>query len=695
MQRGRPGLCLLTAWGLGLAMGSGQSGAQTADPPQLSHYGLAGHIEMPAASALPDGWFGLSLLQYGPDVRRGTLAFQLTPRLTGAFRYSWLRDFDLAAGGASLYDRSFDLQYLLAAEDEAGWRPALAIGLRDLGGTGDFGAEYLVASRHFGPDLLASLGIGWGRLGSYHGFRNPLAGLSGRLARRPGRQGPEETGKIGFERFFRGDAALFFGLDWQASDRLRLSAEYSSDAMAEEEAVLGYRHRSPLSLRASYRIGANAMLSLALVNGSEMALSYSQLINPRQPALPSGREPAPPAVGPGRGDPDPARLAAELRDQGLRLEGLSLQGETATLALSNRLWPGLPQGWGRALRLASAGLPGQTKAIRLVHSEKGMPLQQVTFRRADLEALEFAPDGAWQAWVRADIRDAARPGPLPPFQPQISYGLRPWLATAAFDPDNPLRLDLGAELYADWSPWRGLHFSGALRQKLIGNIDSARRVSDSVLPHVRSDYAEYARASDLQIPWASVDYFFRPAPDFYARSSFGLFEPMFGGLSAELLWAPAGRRFALGAELNRVWQRDFDGRGFQDYAVTTGHLSAYLQLPPGYELQLDAGRYLAGDHGATLTLTRRFENGLALALFATLTDAGTRDFGEGAFDKGIQLTLPLPWLTGTPSLTEARLTLRPVQRDGGARLDLRNRLYALTRPARAAAAGEGWGGFWR
>jgi hypothetical protein len=129
--------------------------------------------------------------------------------------------------------------------------------------------------------------------------------------------------------------------------------------------------------------------------------------------------------------------------------------------------------------------------------------------------------------------------------------------------------------------------------------------------------------------------------------------------------------------------------------VTTGHLSAYYDMGQGYQAQLDLGRYLAGDWGGTLTLERRFENGWAVSAFATLTDVPFDEFGEGSFDKGIRLTIPVGWVSGQATRDASSLTIRPVLRDGGARLDVDGRLYETLRPASGAELSDGWGRFWR
>ena len=66
-----------------------------------------------------------------------------------------------------------------------------------------------------------------------------------------------------------------------------------------------------------------------------------------------------------------------------------------------------------------------------------------------------------------------------------------------------------------------------------------------------------------------------------------------------------------------------------------------MTLQSDWNVKLDAGRYLAGDYGATFSLSRTFNNGWEIGAFATLTDVKFSTFGEGSFDKGITLKAPL------------------------------------------------------
>jgi hypothetical protein len=237
---------------------------------------------------------------------------------------------------------------------------------------------------------------------------------------------------------------------------------------------------------------------------------------------------------------------------------------------------------------------------------------------------------------------------------------------------------------------------GRVRKTLLGNKNESTRESDSVIQRVRSDTNLYEKEGDPSIPELTAAYFFRPSDNVYGRVTVGYLEPQYAGVSGELLWKPVDSNLALGFELNHVKQREFEQLfGFREYEVTTGHASLYYDFDNGFSTQIDAGRYLAGDWGATLAVDRTFENGWSIGAFATLTDIPFEDFGEGSFDKGIRLSVPMSWITGKPTKQTYSTVLRPLTRDGGARLNVSDRLYETVAETHRPDLEDKWGRFWR
>ncbi len=227
--------------------------------PTYSMFGSPGLLEMPTAQSAPDGELAFSISNYG-NYLRNTLTFQVTPRLSGSFRYARITGGAGPLAVADYYDRSFDLRYRLI--DEGRYLPAVAVGLQDFIGTGLFSSEYLVATKTIASDFTLTAGLGWGRLGSRNGFTNPLGAIDDCFETRP----PLDFGfggRVQTSRFFRGDAALFGGVEWRIRDNLTLKAEYSSDAYVTEVAAGTSVIDSPYNFGLTYRPRPGVELGLS------------------------------------------------------------------------------------------------------------------------------------------------------------------------------------------------------------------------------------------------------------------------------------------------------------------------------------------------------------------------------------------------------------------------------------------------
>ncbi len=677
--------------------------------PSLNTYGATGLIDMPSAEHQPDGTFNFSLAHFG-GMTRGTFTFQATPWLSASFRYASIDDWNFG-GFTTYYDRSFDLRLRLLAEGD--YLPAVTVGIQDLAGSGLYSGEYVVATKTLLPGVRVTAGLGWGRLGSYGDIGAPFGN-------RPPPSSDGIGGSPNFDQWFRGPAAPFGGIEWQVNDRLGLKAEYSSDRYVTEDVLRGaFRRESPFSFGVEYQVNPLLRLGAYYMYGSDVGLSAQFAFDPKTRPLGLGLlgpGPAPvvPRV-PQASDPDawspewiaqadaPAilrdSLAARLKRDGLAVEALALNGTRAQLRLRNPTYDAEAQAIGRAARAMANVLPASVEIFEIVPVVNGIAASAVVLRRSDIEAFENAPDGAARLRAAAALGEA---GPLPAgavmgqgLYPRLNWSLGPYVRTALFDPRDPVRYDVGVRLAASYDIAPGFVLSGAVTKRVFDTL-SSDRPSDSVLPRVRSEANIYSARGDPAIEALTLAWYARPGRDLYSRVTLGYLERMFGGVSAELLWKPVDSRLALGAELNYVRQRAYDQLlGFRDYEVATGHVSAYYDFGNGFHGQLDVGRYLAGDWGATLTIDREFANGWRVGAFATLTDVSPEEFGEGAFDKGIRIQIPLTWVTSTPSRNRTALTLRPLLRDGGARLEVDGRLYESIRDYHAVGLDAQWERFWR
>ena len=709
--------------------------------PSLTTFGTPGLLEMPTAESLPQDEITGTFSYSGTGGYKTSFTYQLTDRFYGTFRYAVVDQYRLGSvpgastGTYSTFDRSFDLQYRLT--DESRFLPAFAVGMRDFLGTGRFSSEYVVASKSFGPQIIGTAGLGWGRMGTNNGFTNPLGAIDEGFETRPGYIDREQSddpadgtgGQLSVDQWFRGDAAFFAGVEYQVSPTLGVKAEYSSISYPIEELTPAVDYESPWNFGLTYRPRPGIELGLSYLYGTEISAQASFTLNPTERANASGLDPAPAPVRVRGADaraaqtwdraaqPEPAvraGLTELLKVEGIDLVGLQITDTTARLRYHNTRYRSEAQAMGRAARMMSQIIPPSVNTFVMEPVQKGIPLSAVTLRRSDLEALENQPGAAEALYQRVSFGEAqgdaglsfnAVPGP------RFQWGIAPYLQLILFDKDRPVTFDTGLAFDARYRIAPNLVLSGRVQQSVLGQkqaLDFFDNPNDYV--NVRTDFAYFGRHGGPILEDLTLAYYARPGENLYARVTAGYLERMYGGVSAELLYKPVDSRLAFGAELNYAMLRDQDmGFGFAlyetqrngdrvevgDYDVVTGHVSAYYDFGAGYLARVDVGKYLAGDYGATFTLDREYENGWKVGGYFTLTDMPFEDFGEGSFDKGIRVTIPFDYFVGTPSRREVSTTLQSLTRDGGARLDVDGRLYEVVRDGHQPDLTDSWGRFWR
>lgn len=661
-------------------------------------YGIPGIIDLPSANMAPDATLSTTVSRFN-TTNRTTLTFQISPRLSGSFRYSALRDYTgRGEVNGVYYDRSFDIRYQIAKEN--GWRPAISVGLQDFMGTGLLGAEYIVATKNFNNGLSVSGGLGWGRFGSYNAI--------GSTGSRPS----EILGSGGipsYNTWFRGEFAPFFGATYQATDRLRIKAEYSSDTYSLETQNSTFEKKSPWNFGIDYQLGQKAQASLFYMHGDTIGALVSFHIDPLTPTIAGGLDKAPLPIRPRTSANDlgwtvsspklekhRALLRKLLTNEGITLTRFEPSARTAKVWIENNRHFAEAQALGRTARIMSQVLPDSIETFEIFAVVTGMPVSKASIKRSDLERFEHA--SANEMASRVEITDAFEGGRSydDSYEPDFTWRLAPTLGYSLFDPNQPFRFGFGAKASAQYKLRPNLILSGAITKSFGGNLKDLASNTESNLPTVRTDYVRYAQEGDPGLDHLTLAHYGRPASNIYSRVTAGYLESMYGGVSGEILWKKPDSRFALGAEINYVKKRAYDKRfSFQDYEILMGHVSAYYDFGKGYLGRIDAGRYLAGDYGGTISLDREFSNGWKVGVFATFTDVTSEDFGEGSFDKGISLTIPISWASGTPTRKKTTEVIKSLTRDGGATLQVQGRLYERVRDYHLESYSNGWGRYWR
>jgi len=673
--------------------------AQSAPAPTASDWGGIGLLQTPTARMADEGELAFTASHTSP-YSRYNMVLQPLPWLEGAFRYvsvanrrygpEWL------SGTQNYKDKSIDLKVRLL--EESRWVPEVAAGFRDLGGTGLFSSEYLVASKRIGY-FDASVGLATGYIGNRGDFRNPLTAIDDRFETRPRAQG---TGSLNSDGMFRGPVGVFGGVAYQTPwDALQLKLEYDGNDYKHEPQGNNQRQKSPFNVGASYAVNNNvhlhlgwergdlAMFGITLRTNLAQASSMAKVLDPIP--MPLKQRPAT-AVPESEHNTnvvtelfDWSGVANQLeQNAGLRVQSISQRGAEVIVTGEQRRFYYPAQGIGRAARILDGELPADVAWFTVQNTRLGVPIVETSIERRAF--VDYAQDRTALSTLTGHI-EMAPPAvqrseilykaPLRRFDGGFNVSYQQSLG----GPDGFVLFQVAGTYSANVYFARNLWLSGTASYNAYNNYDKFRYDAPSRLPRVRTNVRRYMTTEDLTLPSLQLTGTRQLSRDWYGMAYAGLLESMYAGAGGEVLYRPLNERWAVGVEANWVKQRDFDQRfSFRDYSVTTGHASFYYVW--GDERRIvtaaSAGRYLAKDWGATMAISRAFDNGVTMGAYATKTNVSSQQFGEGSFDKGIYVSVPFDFLLPRSTRARANFLWNPLYRDGGARLSRAYGLYQAT-----------------
>lgn len=658
--------------------------------PTASDWGLVGLLQTPTARMHPAGSLGLTYSRTDPYGRLSVVT-QPFDWMEAGFRYVDVSNqlYGPAIAGDQTYkDKSFDMKLRLM--QESAWQPQLAVGIRDLAGTGLFAGEYVVASKRTG-NFDWSLGLGLGYAGGRGNLRNPLSVLSPKFDQRPGGYSGS-GGEFSITQYFRGPTALFGGVQWQSPwEPLVLKAEIDGNAYQREPFSTTLPQRSPLNVGLVYRFGDWGEASLAYERGNTLMAGFTLRSQLNQVSIPKIADPPPVPFQTARPSrpPDWTLTSREIKRQsGWHVGSIEQRGHDLRVVFDDAEAQYWSDRTNRAVSVLHRDAPAEVDRFRLVLKNRGQGLSETTVDRDTWVAERNEP------LPPRNKRPAMTSGPAgnqpPPPGASVVFKEKPprFDAGLGFNfqqilggPDAFMLYQLGVAERVKVRLTDSTWLQGTALLRLVDNYDQFTYTAPSELPRVRTYAREYVTTSRLTIPNLQATHVGRLSDNQFFSVYGGLLETMFAGVGAEWLYRPHGSRFALGVDANHVRQRDFDQRfSMRDYSTFTGHATLYWETGWNQvQANLSAGQYLAGDRGVTVDLARRFDNGTRIGAFFTRTNVSAQQFGEGSFDKGVYVTIPFDAFLVRSSPGEASFIWRPLTRDGGAKLIRAVQLYDHTR----------------
>lgn len=672
--------------------------------------GQSGYINMANASVETDATFSTG---YSYDRPYATFWASATVlpflQLTGRYvAITGLDGFSRASGYGNSYGRYKDkvVDTKLRLLEESEFLPSVAVGATDLFGTELFKGSYIVASKRFGQyrNVEASVGYGHRRPeGAFAGVRwSPLT--------------------------LRGWSMV---AEYDAND-------YQKDFNANNTSA-GQRRKGPAA-GVEYRWGWLGA-QIARHRDHFSANAFVSIPFSEREFIPKVLEPtyfqpkdAPARVAASEWQKDGrhgAELVQALVQQDFKNVRVELDGTTLKLTLTNNRISNMGRAIGRATRTALAFTPAGTRAIQVTYTKLEQPiatyefldlrrltdyvtgltsrdafLQTVKMRysnpadqlRADQhDMLAAIPgDGALGVQVGADgdivqVRSEDREASRFKLVPKLSFFFN--------DPSGALRYEAWAAANYDKRLGEGLYLNSDLKLTVLENVSGVTQVSNSLLPHVRTDVAEYKRGNRFKLNRLLLNQYTTSNERLYARVSAGFYEEMYRGFGTQVMYLPKDSRWAVDMSVDALQQRGYKGwLDKRDYQTVTALGALHYRLPYDMTVTARAGRFLARDEGLRLEFKRRFPSGVEIGAWYTKTNGNDITNpgkpGNPYNDKGVFLSMPLNIFLPSDSQTVAGIGISPWTRDVGQMVASPGDLYDLfEQPRRDMTSYDGLGNF--
>lgn len=248
----------------------------------------------------------------------------------------------------------------------------------------------------------------------------------------------------------------------------------------------------------------------------------------------------------------------------------------------------------------------------------------------------------------------------------FSYGIKPEVQAYLNDPSGFIKGRLGVSGYVSLHPWKGASMVAGAAYFPLNDISTS---NEPLSIPVRSDLVKYLENKAV-LSSLMFEQIGKTKYGIHGKVAAGLLETQYAGLDAEIAVPLFDGRIMAGVSGSLVKKRDpgnplkLANNDFSDY-YDTQFFNARLNLPE-VEMAIDvkAGRFLAGDKGARITVSKSF-NGIVLSAWYSFTDTSifSDSFNRGYHDKGVAISIPLRMFLGRDSRTVYSYAVTPWTRD--------------------------------
>ena len=604
---------------------------------------------MPSARFYDESTYGFTLYDGTPD-QKITMSSSPYDWLEASFFYTNIQDKKYCNNpldsvcNQDYKDKGFNFKLRLKQE---GVFPAVAIGLNDIGGTGFYSSEYIVASYGINNTDF-HMGLGWGTLnGGKKTLKNPLGYIYDGFYDRPN-EFEDRGGQFQASRYFSGKSVSpFFGFSHALNKKIIIKAEYDSTLTS---GIIKYKEaKNDFSFGIEFNLTNNLLIGFNSERGSYNSIKFLYKNNPKQSKKSYEYKKAKYKES----DDKYKKLRKNLEKNDIGVNKIVESDNKIGIELTQFMHPNIEI---------------VDEIINFAKNDAGIDKEiETELKIANLSALNSINNETINKGNVVYVKNNKRK-----LNTNTFINFRPYLAAREGFFKGALLIENNSEFIIN----DGFFFSTNLKYSIVDNFNNLNIPPEDTYPaQVRSDVKDYLKNfnNGIIIGRAQFDYYLTPTKNNHLMFTGGILEEMFNGFGMEYLHFATNKNYAYGFELFKVRKRDHEMRfKMQNYENITGSINFYYRnydfIP--FDAKVSYGEYLAGDEGFTIDLSRSFLNGTKFGIFATFTDVSANDFGEGSFDKGIYFNIPIYG-------NFINYSWRPLTKDPGAKLIRKNTLYDL------------------
>ena len=537
-----------------------------------SAYGGIGLIQIPSARFSDDGEFSFGISTESP-YNRLYAKVQFFPWLEAVVRYSEGTFVGYHGtgipSGQTWKDKGIDVKFRIFEEGDV--LPELAVGFADLGGTGTFASEYIVASKRVN-NLDFTLGMGWGKLGGRDHISNPFRWLSDTYEIRGGR--PILGGTFNLGRLFTGEHASFFGgveyhtqipelsvkLEYDPSDYSRVIGKRKDFKQSNSDI---FKIDSRFNIALNYQLNVSQRdkidFSLGLVRGNTIYANLTAHTNLNVPG--KSKYVAPPEIlnqpylqSYPNLDSEWQKYLSELimwqmGNEGLVTHNLIFNDEELQVEISQSRFQKPIQAIDLASRILANNSPSNIEKITVINIDQGVETLRASIPRKTL--IELVANGPLdEEYVKFNIPETLNNNAIirknDYLYPNFYWSIRPHLTGTLQHQIKFYFWQLEALIHTEYSIKKGLYLTADIGIDITNNFDDYKwHVPDGQLHHVRQDRRLYLTEGESGLRRMALDYLFEINPNITAKISAGYLEWMYGGIGGEVLYIPRSKTLGI------------------------------------------------------------------------------------------------------------------------------------------------------